>query len=908
MLSLGVFLIAYGPSHYTLKGVRRTVNALGPNWYNGRYMGDFGLTFNFISINGFFAPNVQYTDPTDNQTYEDTYISLTGNYGIGLGFKYLEVALGGNYNFEAWDKIAYPGRRYADNLHSYGSGDAYAGGKIMIPLHGEKASVSVGGSFVYTFPRLFDLQIAKERDTAADKYVSDSRGWYQDGGLFRLYTYGGNSWEGRFLLTLLPNNRYIELNFNYGYSPRNPDDKGDDVTLIGGSLIFHLNTFHPFFEVMLENWKDHGKYGDAPFYTTLGFNLGMGEGVLLSLGVEKVLWYGDGTIRSERRGAPDMDWHVKTDPNAPKENAENIVLDPKWWYITWTPDFGAWLALSYTFVPPYEKKPKKEKPEVKPTYIAGVVMDARTQKMVGGAKVILKEKDISVITGDDGAYKFENLEPGSYTVMVQAQGYAPQSAVVNLEPGKPAIKNFELKPAKTLSITGVVYDRESMTPIGGAKVRIKETGDSVITDDDGAYRFANVLPGTYTLVFTAPGYKKFTAVVVLESQSVAKDAHLTKAEKKVQKVEKPKIGSITGVVTDAKTGAPLSGVQIILKEKNQTHTTDQTGAFRFDSLPEGTYTVSFNRAGYVPRTEIVNVKAGSPTVFNVSLAPVEKNVGTLLGKVIDKETGNPIAGAVISVEGVGSVQTDQSGLYRLENIPVGGKTVKVAAPGYKETAEVIKIAKGDNVKNFALEPMVVKGSLLITVVDKDNKKPISGATVTFLQGNVGPFTTDESGAVSVKDLPTGTYTIKVEARRYAPQQKTVVVEKNRTKEVNFELVKKGTEITFRNIYFDLNKATLRPDAEPALRQICQFLKENPTVIIEIQGHTDERGSADYNLRLSQARAEAVREWLINNGCATPDRLVARGYGESKPVIKNAKTEAQHQLNRRVVIKVIGEKK
>jgi outer membrane protein OmpA-like peptidoglycan-associated protein len=136
----------------------------------------------------------------------------------------------------------------------------------------------------------------------------------------------------------------------------------------------------------------------------------------------------------------------------------------------------------------------------------------------------------------------------------------------------------------------------------------------------------------------------------------------------------------------------------------------------------------------------------------------------------------------------------------------------------------------------------------------------------------------------------------------------VVVVERGTKEVVFELVKKGTEITFRNIYFDLNKATLKPEAEPALREICTFLKENPDVIVEIQGHTDSRGSATYNLRLSQARAQSVVDWLVNNGCAESGRLVAKGYGASMPVVRNAKTEAEHALNRRVVVKVLGIKK
>jgi outer membrane protein OmpA-like peptidoglycan-associated protein len=296
--------------------------------------------------------------------------------------------------------------------------------------------------------------------------------------------------------------------------------------------------------------------------------------------------------------------------------------------------------------------------------------------------------------------------------------------------------------------------------------------------------------------------------------------------------------------------------------------------------------------------------------MRVALTPVpKKKRANLLGKVSDAESGKGIAGAVVSIEGVTSTTTDNDGIYRIENVPVGTYTVKVSAIDYQTYTEVIKLNEGDNLKNFSLQPSVIRGSLIITVVDRDNKKPVS-ATIIFEGQNIGPYETDPtSGSVTVKGIPVGSYNLKVKAKdpAYAEQVRVVVVERG-TKEVVFELVKKGTEITFRNIYFDLNKATLKPEAEPALREICTFLKENPDVIVEIQGHTDERGSATYNLRLSQARAQSVVDWLVNNGCSESGRLVAKGYGESMSVVRNAKTEAEHALNRRVVVKVLGIKK
>jgi outer membrane protein OmpA-like peptidoglycan-associated protein len=121
------------------------------------------------------------------------------------------------------------------------------------------------------------------------------------------------------------------------------------------------------------------------------------------------------------------------------------------------------------------------------------------------------------------------------------------------------------------------------------------------------------------------------------------------------------------------------------------------------------------------------------------------------------------------------------------------------------------------------------------------------------------------------------------------------------------LLRKKMVFTFRNILFDFNKATLRPESYPVLDSIAQVLKENPTVVVEIGGHTDTRGSFRYNLRLSQARANSVREYLLQKGIE-PNRLIAKGYGEMRPLVKPERTEADYQKNRRVEFRILGEVK
>ncbi|AVR45973.1 flagellar motor protein MotB [Christiangramia fulva] len=113
----------------------------------------------------------------------------------------------------------------------------------------------------------------------------------------------------------------------------------------------------------------------------------------------------------------------------------------------------------------------------------------------------------------------------------------------------------------------------------------------------------------------------------------------------------------------------------------------------------------------------------------------------------------------------------------------------------------------------------------------------------------------------------------------------------------------GCRLSLQPIYFDFNKANIRPDAEVELAKIWAALKEYPELEIKIESHTDSRGSKEYNMELSEARAQATLEWLVNRGINT-DRLTAKGYGESRLINECSDgadcTEAEHQLNRRSV--------
>ena len=104
-------------------------------------------------------------------------------------------------------------------------------------------------------------------------------------------------------------------------------------------------------------------------------------------------------------------------------------------------------------------------------------------------------------------------------------------------------------------------------------------------------------------------------------------------------------------------------------------------------------------------------------------------------------------------------------------------------------------------------------------------------------------------------------------------------------------------LTLEGVNFDNNEAILRLDAYPALDRAAASLKEWGDVKVEVAGHTDDRSTDEYNLGLSQRRAEAVRAYLIGKGISA-DRLTAKGYGESKPIADNDTEEGRFK-NRRV---------
>jgi outer membrane protein OmpA-like peptidoglycan-associated protein len=111
-----------------------------------------------------------------------------------------------------------------------------------------------------------------------------------------------------------------------------------------------------------------------------------------------------------------------------------------------------------------------------------------------------------------------------------------------------------------------------------------------------------------------------------------------------------------------------------------------------------------------------------------------------------------------------------------------------------------------------------------------------------------------------------------------------------------------------NIYYDFNKYNIREDAAVQLDKLVQLLIDNPEIKIELGSHTDSIDDNSYNLQLSQRRAESAVRYIVQHGIA-PDRLVAKGYGEEKPIARNTNPDGTdnpvgRQKNRRTEFKIL----
>lgn len=206
-----------------------------------------------------------------------------------------------------------------------------------------------------------------------------------------------------------------------------------------------------------------------------------------------------------------------------------------------------------------------------------------------------------------------------------------------------------------------------------------------------------------------------------------------------------------------------------------------------------------------------------------------------------------------------------------------------------------------------LQPTATEACLNVSVVD-GKKKPQPGQPVTFENSKTKKQysgVTKDDGKFKLLVPKGATYKLKYKAFSTSVDYSTLTLPLAKDTLLNFNvdiIFQQPKQYTLNNVFFDSGKASLRPESHKELNELAEYMNLKKTLSIEIAGHTDNAGVKETNQKLSESRANAVRDYLLKKGIV-PERVVAKGYGDTQPIADNS-TENGKQKNRRTEVRIM----
>jgi OmpA-OmpF porin, OOP family len=288
----------------------------------------------------------------------------------------------------------------------------------------------------------------------------------------------------------------------------------------------------------------------------------------------------------------------------------------------------------------------------------------------------------------------------------------------------------------------------------------------------------------------------------------------------------------------------------------------------------------------------------------------------LRGVVLNEKTKEPIAGASVQVSVTDrqpiAAKSNSSGAFETKMPETLSYAVNTTATGFlpKELKFTLPELLGDTTVDIEILLKPVAKKLLLTgnIYDKKTDQQIPARVTIVAKETKGVnLQADGSRGSYEKEVPKlGWYMVSASAEGYLNTTDSIQAESDDlspfTRDLYLQPIEVGVTVRLKNIYFDFDKTTLKKESFTELNKVVDFLKQNSTVEIEISGHTDNKGSDEYNENLSQGRSQSVVDYLISQGIDS-FRLSAKGYGESKPIDSND-SDAGRANNRRVEFTVL----
>jgi outer membrane protein OmpA-like peptidoglycan-associated protein len=336
---------------------------------------------------------------------------------------------------------------------------------------------------------------------------------------------------------------------------------------------------------------------------------------------------------------------------------------------------------------------------------------------------------------------------------------------------------------------------------------------------------------------------------------------------------------------------------------------------RFDDF--GYITNNNGNDGYISSDR--NNKIGDDDIFRIT-----KISGSLPIIVYDAKTKLRIAAATIKVstknEGETAQVSNVSGLGKLRVKPGVIYSFAVTKEMYNDKRFELtpdKLEEMDTI-TISMDPLVPKFMFTGKVHSADNYKPVPNATAYLINKDgsaAKEVNSDETGTFRFELMPESEYTIKVTVTSKGSKcssnssdctTRGLKIDMNFTQ--SFPVFCVGDVIKVENIYYDLGKYNIRPDAAVELDKLLEIMRTYPDMKIELRSHTDSRGTPSSNMILSEKRATAAAEYLFSKGI-TRNRIASKGFGDTMPLnncIKGVKcTEDEYKVNRRTEFKILS---
>jgi type IX secretion system PorP/SprF family membrane protein len=381
---------------------------------------------------------------------------------------------------------------------------------------------------------------------------------------------------------------------------------------------------------------------------------------------------------------------------------------------------------------------------------------------------------------------------------------------------------------------------------------------------------------------------------------------------RIPQSEKVKQFNHTIRIFDATTKKPIPG--------NATITTNGANIPLFSNQAEGSHelnqkvehVIKIDAEGYVSYDIQISNAGNENRVSDVYLTKTI-NYFDLELTILDKKTNEPVTSELILINTTTGEETSLGKNSTLNHSLEVGKNHKIIAraEGYDSGELVVSYDKvGAVSKTMFLDKTVIATQLKLIVLDENSKQAIPVTAMAIC--TQGP-NKDQSALLAMNSLPPSKYplnvgnTYEILITKEGYFNKTIKIEAVKIEDIEKVVlltpIEVGASVIVEDLLFKTGKTELDERSYRILDQLVDFMKQNPTIKIELQGHTDSDGSATSNQKLSEGRAKSAMDYMINKGISS-SRMTAKGYGQTQPIDTNATPEGKAK-NRRVELKITG---